>query len=573
MTSKNPEIDMKPRSRDVTDGYERAPARGMLRAVGMGDGDWDKPLIGVASSWNEVTPCNLSLDRLAEAAKTGVHAAGGYPLQFGTISVSDGISMGHDGMHFSLVSREVIADSVETVMMAERLDGSVLLAGCDKSLPGMLIAAARLDLASVFVYAGSIAPGYATLSDGVERQVTLIDAFEAVGACARGTMSLEDLDTIERAICPGEGACGGMYTANSMASVGEALGMSLPGSAAPPSYDRRRDYDARKAGEAVINMLEKGITARDILTKKAFENAIAVMMAFGGSSNTVLHLLAIAYEAGVELSLHDFNRIGDKIPHIADMKPFGEYVMTDLDRIGGVPVVMQALLDAGLLHGDALTVTGKTVAENLEDLKPKKLDGAVLRELDKPIHATGGLTILHGSMAPEGAVVKSAGFDAEVFEGTARVFEREQQAMDALAADELKKGDVVVIRYEGPKGGPGMREMLAITGAIKGAGLGSDVLLLTDGRFSGGTTGLCIGHIAPEAAVGGPIGLVEDGDIIRVDIAGRSIELDVTEAELARRKENWQPIEPKFTTGVLGKFASLVQSAAEGAHCNVKVEL
>ena len=573
MTSKNPEIDMKPRSRDVTDGYERAPARGMLRAVGMGDNDWDKPQIGIASSWNEITPCNLSLDRLAEAAKTGVHAAGGYPLEFGTISVSDGISMGHDGMHFSLVSREVIADSVETVMMAERLDGSVLLAGCDKSLPGMLMAAARLDLASVFVYAGSIMPGYATLSDGVERQVTLIDAFEAVGACARGTMSLEDLDTIERAICPGEGACGGMYTANSMASVAEALGMSMPGAAAPPSADRRRDYDARQAGEAVVNMLAKGITARDILTKEAFENAIAVMMAFGGSSNTVLHLLAIAHEAGVELDLHDFNRIGDKIPHIADMKPFGEYVMTDLDRIGGVPVVMQALLDEGLIHGDALTVTGKTVAENLADLQPKKLDGDVLRTMDNPIHATGGLTVLHGSMAPEGAVVKSAGFDAEVFEGTARVFEREQQAMDALAADELKAGDVVVIRYEGPKGGPGMREMLAITGAIKGAGMGSDVLLITDGRFSGGTTGLCIGHIAPEAAVGGPIGLVEDGDIIRVDIANRTIDLDVTEDELAKRRENWQPIPPKFTTGVLGKYAQLVQSAAQGAHCNVEVEL
>lgn len=573
MTSKNPEIDMKPRSRDVTDGFERAPARGMLRAVGMGDDDWSKPQIGIASSWNEITPCNLSLDRLAEAAKTGVHSAGGYPLEFGTISVSDGISMGHDGMHFSLVSREVIADSVETVMMAERLDGSVLLAGCDKSLPGMLMAAARLDLASVFVYAGSIMPGYATLSDGVERQVTLIDAFEAVGACARGTMSLEDLDTIERAICPGEGACGGMYTANSMASVAEALGMSIPGAAAAPSADRRRDYDARKAGEAVVNMLAQGITARDVLTKEAFENAIAVMMAFGGSSNTVLHLLAIAHEADVELSLHDFNRIGDKIPHIADMKPFGEYVMTDLDRIGGVPVVMQALLDEGLLHGDAMTVTGKTVAENLADLKPRKLDGSVLREMDNPIHATGGLTILHGSMAPEGAVVKSAGFDAEVFEGTARVFEREQQAMEALEADELKAGDVVVIRYEGPKGGPGMREMLAITGAIKGAGLGSDVLLITDGRFSGGTTGLCIGHIAPEAAVGGPIGLVEDGDIIRVDIANRSIDLDVTEEVLAARKENWQPIPPKFTTGVLGKYAQLVQSAAYGAHCNVGVEL
>ena len=570
MTSKNPEIDMKPRSRDVTDGYERAPARGMLRAVGMGDDDWDKPQIGIASSWNEITPCNLSLDRLAEAAKTGVHAAGGYPLQFGTISVSDGISMGHDGMHFSLVSREVIADSVETVMMAERLDGSVLLAGCDKSLPGMLMAAARLDLASVFVYAGSIMPGYATLSDGVERQVTLIDAFEAVGACARGTMSLEDLDAIERAICPGEGACGGMYTANSMASVAEALGMSIPGAAAPPSADRRRDYDARKAGEAVVNMLAKGITARDILTKEAFENAIAVMMAFGGSSNTVLHLLAIAYEAGVELSLHDFNRIGDKIPHIADMKPFGQYVMTDLDRIGGVPVVMQALLDEGLIHGDALTVTGKTVAENLAELKPKKLDGSVLRSLEEPIHKTGGLTILHGSMAPEGAVVKSAGFDAEVFEGTARVFEREQQAMDALAANELKAGDVVVIRYEGPKGGPGMREMLAITGAIKGAGLGSDVLLITDGRFSGGTTGLCIGHIAPEAAVGGPIALVEDGDMIRVDIANRSIDLQVSEDVLAERKANWQPIPPKFTGGVLGKFSQLVQSAAVGAHCNVE---
>ncbi len=570
MTSKNPEIDMKPRSRDVTDGYERAPARGMLRAVGMGDDDWDKPQIGIASSWNEITPCNLSLDRLAEAAKTGVHAAGGYPLQFGTISVSDGISMGHDGMHFSLVSREVIADSVETVMMAERLDGSVLLAGCDKSLPGMLMSAARLDLASVFVYAGSIMPGYATLSDGVERQVTLIDAFEAVGACARGTMSLEDLDAIERAICPGEGACGGMYTANSMASVAEALGMSIPGAAAPPSADRRRDYDARKAGEAVVNLLAKGITARDIMTKEAFENAIAVMMAFGGSSNTVLHLLAIAYEAGVDLSLHDFNRIGDRTPHIADMKPFGQYVMTDLDRIGGVPVVMQALLDEGLIHGDALTVTGKTVAENLAELKPKKLDGSVLRSMDEPIHKTGGLTILHGSMAPEGAVVKSAGFDAEVFEGTARVFEREQQAMDALEANELKAGDVVVIRYEGPKGGPGMREMLAITGAIKGAGLGADVLLITDGRFSGGTTGLCIGHIAPEAAVGGPIGLVEDGDIIRVDIANRSIDLQVSEDELAQRKANWKPIPPKFTGGVLGKFSQLVQSAAVGAHCNVE---
>ncbi|HEY4614500.1 MAG TPA: dihydroxy-acid dehydratase, partial [Citricoccus sp.] len=512
------------------------------------------------------TPCNLSLDRLAQASKEGVHAGGGYPLEFGTISVSDGISMGHDGMHYSLVSREVIADSVETVMQAERLDGSVLLAGCDKSLPGMLMAAARLDVSSVFIYAGSTMPGYATLEDGTEKQVTLIDAFEAVGACARGLMSEKDLDTIERAICPGEGACGGMYTANTMACIGEALGMSLPGSAAPPSADRRRDSFARKSGEAVVNLLRLGITSRDILTQKAFENAIAVTMAFGGSSNAVLHLLAIAREAGVNLTLDDFNRIGDKVPHLGDLKPFGQYVMTDVDRVGGVPVVMKALLDAGLIHGEALTVTGKTVAENLAGINPPDPDGKVLRVMDDPIHHNGGLAVLKGSLAPEGAVVKSAGFDADVFEGTARVFERERHAMDALEAGELKAGDVVVIRYEGPKGGPGMREMLAITGAIKGAGLGKDVLLLTDGRFSGGTTGLCIGHIAPEASYGGPIALVRDGDPIRVDIAGRTLDLQVPEDELARRRQDWEPLPPKFTTGVLGKYAKLVHSAAEGAY-------
>src|SRR5690625_5135737 len=440
MTSKNPEIDMKPRSRDVTDGYERAPARGMLRAVGMGDDDWDKPQIGIASSWNEITPCNLSLDRLAEAAKTGVHAAGGYPLEFGTISVSDGITMGHDGMHFSLVSREVIADSVETVMMAERLDGSVLLAGCDKSLPGMLMSDARLDLASVFLYAGSIMPGYATLSDGSEKEVTLIDAFEAVGACARGLLSKGDLDSIERAICPGEGACGGMYTANTMASIAEAMGMSLPGSAAPPSADRRRDAFAHRSGEAVVNLLRKGITARDIMTKEAFENAIAVVMAFGGSTNAVLHLLAIANEAEVELTLDDFSRIANRVPHLGDLKPFGNYVMNDVDRKGGVPVVMKALLDAGLLHGDCMTVTGKTVAENLADIAPPDPDGKILRALDQPIHATGGITILRGSLAPEGAVVKSAGFDTDVFEGTARVFERERAAMDALEDGTITDG-------------------------------------------------------------------------------------------------------------------------------------
>jgi dihydroxy-acid dehydratase len=558
-------IDMKPRSRDVTDGIEKAASRGMLRAVGMGDEDWVKPQIGIASSWNEITPCNLSLDRLAQASKEGVHAGGGYPLQFGTVSVSDGISMGHEGMHFSLVSREVIADSVEVVMQAERLDGSVLLAGCDKSLPGMLMAAARLDLASVFLYAGSIAPGWVRLSDGTEKSVTIIDAFEAVGACKAGTMSEADLDLIERAICPGEGACGGMYTANTMASIAEALGMSLPGSAAPPSADRRRDYFAHRSGEAVVNLIRLGITARDILTKKAFENAIAVLMAFGGSTNAVLHLLAIAHEAEVELSLDDFNRINDKVPHIADLKPFGKYVMNDVDRVGGVPVVMKALLDAGLLHGDALTVTGKTLAENLADMNIMPVDGEVIRTLDNPLHHNGGIAILRGSMAPEGAVVKTAGFDLDVFEGPARVFERERAAMDALTEGKIAAGDVVVIRYEGPKGGPGMREMLAITGAIKGAGLGKDVLLLTDGRFSGGTTGLCIGHIAPEAVDGGPIGLLRDGDLIRVDIATRTLDLLVDEEELASRRQSWQPLPPRYTRGVLAKYSKLVHSASVGA--------
>ena len=554
--------DIKPRSRDVTDGLEKAAARGMLRAVGMGDDDWVKPQIGVASSWNEITPCNLSLQRLAQAVKNGVHAAGGYPLEFGTISVSDGISMGHEGMHFSLVSREVIADSVETVMMAERLDGSVLLAGCDKSLPGMLMAAARLDLASVFLYAGSIMPGQVDGND-----VTIIDAFEAVGACLAGKISREKVDEIERAICPGEGACGGMYTANTMAAVAEALGMSLPGSAAPPAVDRRRDGFAHRSGEAVVEMLRQGITARQILTIEAFENAIAVVMALGGSTNAVLHLLAIAREAEVPLTIDDFNRIGDKVPHLGDLKPFGRFVMNDVDKIGGIPVVMKALLDAGLMHGDCLTVTGKTMRENLEALAPAGLDGEVLRPLDRPIHATGGLTILRGSLAPDGAVVKSAGFDDSTFTGTARVFDGERAAMDALEQGQVVAGDVVVIRYEGPKGGPGMREMLAITGAIKGAGLGKDVLLITDGRFSGGTTGLCVGHIAPEAVDGGPIAFVRDGDQITLDVSGRTLDVAIDEAELAARQDGWTPNAPKYTRGVLGKYAKLVQSAAHGAIC------
>jgi dihydroxy-acid dehydratase len=555
------EIDIKPRSRTVTDGLEATASRGMLRAVGMGDDDWAKPQIGVASSWNEITPCNLSLDRLAKRAKEGVHAGGGYPLEFGTISVSDGISMGHEGMHFSLVSREVIADSVETVMMAERLDGSVLLAGCDKSLPGMLMAAARLDLASVFVYAGSIMPGNV---DG--KDVTIIDAFEAVGACLAGRMSREQVDKIERAICPGEGACGGMYTANTMASAAEALGMSLPGSSAPPAIDSRRDDYAIASGEAVVELLRRGITARDIMTKPAFENAIALVMALGGSTNAVLHLLAIAREAEVDLTLADFSRIGDKVPHLGDLKPFGRYVMNDVDKVGGIPVIMKALLDAGLMDGDCLTVTGKTMAENLAHIEAK-VDGDVIRALDKPIHKTGGLTILHGSLAPEGAVVKSAGFDSDVFRGTARVFDGERKAMDALEAGTIVAGDVVVIRYEGPKGGPGMREMLAITGAIKGAGLGKDVLLMTDGRFSGGTTGLCVGHVAPEAVDGGPIAFVRDGDPITLDVANKLLEVEVDPDELEARRIGWEPLPPKYTKGVLAKYAKLVSSAADGAVC------
>ena len=559
MASETP--DIKPRSRDVTDGLESAASRGMLRAVGMGDEDWEKPQIGVASSWNEITPCNLSLDRLSDAVKNGVHAASGYPLEFGTISVSDGISMGHEGMHYSLVSREVIADSVETVMMAERLDGSVLLAGCDKSLPGMLMAAARLDLSSVFLYAGSTMPGQV---DG--KDVTIIDAFEAVGACLKGLISRDEVDRIERAICPGEGACGGMYTANTMASVAEALGMSLPGSAAPPAVDSRRDGFARRSGEAVVNLLREGITARQILTKPAFENAIAVVMALGGSTNAVLHLLAIAREAEVDLTLDDFVRIGEKVPHLGDLKPFGRYVMNDVDKVGGIPVIMKALLDAGLMNGETMTVTGKTMAENLEALVTTAVDGDVIRRLDNPIHATGGLTILEGTLAPQGAVVKSAGFDESVFTGTARVFDGEKAAMAALADGTVTAGDVVVIRYEGPKGGPGMREMLAITGAIKGAGLGKDVLLLTDGRFSGGTTGLCVGHVAPEAVDGGPIAFVADGDPITLDVANRRLDVDIDPDELARRKEGWAPKLPVVPPrGVLAKYAKLVGSAADGA--------
>ena len=550
----------KPRSSDVTDGKNRAPARAMLRAMGLTDDDMTKPQIGVASSWNEVTPCNLPLDRLAKRAKVAVRENGGVPFEFVTVAVSDGISMGHEGMRASLVSREVIADSVETVMHAERFDAMVTFAGCDKSLPGMLMAAARLNVPNVFLYGGSILPGEYH-GDALD----IVSVFEAVGANAVGSLSDDELRQIELRACPGEGSCAGMFTANTMASVGEALGMSLLGSASAPSVDGRRDDYAYASGLAVLELLQKGITARDIMTKKAFENAIAVVNALGGSTNAVLHLLAIAHEARVDLSLDDFNRIARRVPHLADTKPHGKYHMTDLDRIGGVPVVLKHLLEAGLLHGDVLTVSGKTMAENLAEFSIPDPDGDVVHPLSNPIHDRGGLAILTGSLAPKGSVVKVAGIDQLLFDGTARVFDGEDAAMAAILADEIKPNTVVVIRYEGPKAGPGMREMLAVTGAMKGAGRGADCALVTDGRFSGGTHGFCVGHVAPEALDGGPIGLVRDGDRIVIDVNNDTIDLIVDPAELARRASEPRPFTPRYTTGVLEKFARLVQGAEKGA--------
>lgn len=558
-------VDIKPRSRDVTDGIQKAAARAMLRAVGLTDDDWEKPQVGIASSWNEITPCNLSLRRLAEAAKDGVQRSGGIGLEFGTITVSDGISMGHEGMRASLVSREIICDSVEAVVHAERLDGVVVLGGCDKSMPGMMMSIARLDLPGIFVYNGSTLPGYL---NGKALDVTSV--FEAIGACAAGTISEDELHAIESNACPGEGACGGMFTANTMSSIGEALGLSLPGSASPPAVDRRREDDARRAGEAVINMLKIGLRPHDILTKGAFENAITLANALGGSTNAVLHLLAIANEARVDIELSDFNRIAARVPHFADMKPGGKFHMTDLDRIGGVPVVLRHLLEEGLLHGDEVTVTGKTMAENLAEIDPPAPDGTVVYPISQPINPEGGLNILTGSLAPMGSVVKVAGLteDQRTFEGPARVFDGEDGAMAAVMGGEIQPGTVIVIRYEGPKGGPGMREMLAITGALKGVGRGADCALITDGRFSGGTWGFCIGHVAPEAVDGGPIAFVQDGDIIRIDVPTLALDLLVDDEELARRREGWTPNEPRYTTGVLGKYARLAQGAEKGAITN-----
>jgi dihydroxy-acid dehydratase len=557
------DLSMKPRSREVTEGMERAGARSMLRAVGFTDEDFDRPQIGVASSWNEVTPCNVHLDRLAGHAKEGVRAAGGVPVEFVTIAVSDAISMGHEGMKASLVSREVIADSVELMMHAERFDAMVTIAGCDKSLPGMLMAAARLNVPSVFLYGGTILPGHYR-----GQTVTVQDVFEAVGATAAGRMTMDELKGLEASACPGPGSCAGMYTANTMAAVAEAIGMSLPGSASPPAVDTRRDHFARRSGQTAMDLLRAGIRPRDILTREAFENAIAVAMACGGSTNSVLHLLAIAREAEVALEISDFDRISARTPHIGDLRPGGRFVMADLDRVGGLGVLMQELLRGGLLHGDALTVTGKTVAENLANMAPPAPDGDVVRPLDQPIHPHGGLAILRGSLAPDGAVVKIAGMEGTTFRGTARVFDCEEDAFEAVTSGQIKPGDVIVVRYEGPKGGPGMREMLAVTAAVVGVGLGRDVALVTDGRFSGATHGFAVGHISPEAAVGGPIALVRDGDSIVLDVDLRRLDLEVSQEELARRRDGWKPKESGYTRGALGKYARLVSSASQGAVCD-----
>jgi dihydroxy-acid dehydratase len=550
----------RPRSWQVTEGPERAPARAYLRAVGFSEEDFGKPQVGVASSWNEVTPCNYHLNKLAALAKEGVRQGGAVPLEFTTIAVSDGIAMGHEGMKASLISREVIADSVELMMHAERFDGLVGIAGCDKSEPGMLMAMARLNLPAVYLYGGTILPGTYQGQD-----ITIQDVFEAVGTHAKGSMTDDELLAIERAACPTAGSCAGMYTANTMAAAGEALGMSLPGAASPPAVDYRREVFARESGVAVTRLLEQAILPRDIMTREAFENAIAVVMALAGSTNAVLHLLAIAREAQVELSLDDFDRLSRGVPHLVDVRPAGRFVMSDLDRVGGVPVIMKELLDAGLLHGDALTVTGKTIADNLSDAAPPPPDGTVVHAVGSPIHPTGGTAILYGSLAPEGSVMKIAGAESLTFTGTARPFDSEHEAFEALTSGRIKAGDVIAIRYEGPKGSPGMPEMLAVTAAVAGAGLGKDVALITDGRFSGATKGFSVGHISPEAFVGGPIALLRDGDRIEIDAENRRIDVLVDGADLAGRRAAWKAPAPRYRSGALAKYARLVSSASEGA--------
>jgi dihydroxy-acid dehydratase len=550
----------RPRSWEVTEGPHRAPARSYLRAVGFSEEDFGKPQVAVASSWNEVTPCNYHLDKLAALAKEGVRQGDAVPIEFTTIAVSDGIAMGHEGMKASLMSRDLIADSVELVMHAERMDALVGIAGCDKSEPGMLMAMARMDLPSVYLYGGTILPGTYR-----GRDITIQDVFEAVGAHAKGSMTDAELLDIERAACPTTGSCAGMYTANTMAAVGEAIGMSIPGSASPPAVDYRREVAARETGIAATKVLELDLRPRQILTREAFENAIAVVMAIAGSTNAVLHLLAIAREAHVELELDDFDRISRRVPHLVDVRPAGRFVMSDLDRVGGVPVVMKELLDLGLLHGDCVTVTGLTVAENLDEIAPPAPDGDVVRAASDPIHPWGGIAVLRGNLAPDGAVVKAAGAETLVFEGRARPFDSEHAAFEAVTGGSIAPGDVIVIRYEGPKGSPGMPEMLAVTAAVAGAGLGKEVALITDGRFSGATKGYSVGHIAPEAFVGGPIALVDEGDTIRIDAAARTLELVVDDDTLAARRAAWVAPEPRYTQGALAKYARAVGSADHGA--------
>lgn len=560
--SDNGNVDIKPFSKDITVGPKSAPARSMFHAMGFSSEDLAKPLIGVASTWNEVTPCNYHLDRLAQKVKEGIREAGGTPIEFVAITVSDGIAMGTEGMRTSLVTREIIADSIEAVAIGERLDGVVTIAGCDKSLPGCAMAMARLNIPSVFVYGGSIMPGRWQGKD-----VTIQDVFEAVGAHAAGNLSDDELTDLELHACPGPGSCGGMYTANTMSSALEAMGLSVPGSASPPAMDERRDQVCVDAGHLVMDCVRNNRRPSDIITKESMENAVAVALAAGGSTNAALHLPAIAWEMGVPFDLDDIDRVSKRVPHIADMRPGGRYVMADLDKVGGVPLIMQEMLRAGLLHGECLTVTGNTLADDVGAAQVSANGQDIVRSTDDPIFAGGTMVILRGNLAPEGAVVKVAGVANRVHSGPARVFEIEDDAFQAVVKGHINAGDVIVIRNEGPKGGPGMREMLAVTGAVFGRGLGDSVGLITDGRFSGATHGMMVGHVAPEAAMGGPIGLIEEGDRITIDGDNQELTLHVDDAELEERRKHWQPLEPRYTKGVLAKYAKLVTSAARGAVC------
>ena len=552
---------MKISSRNVVEGTSRAPHRAMYKAMGLTNEDLNKSFVGVCHTGNEATPCNIHLPNLAQQAKQGVTDGGATPREFSTIAVSDGIAMGHEGMKSSLISREVIADSIELMVRAHQYDALVGIAGCDKSLPGTMMGMIRLNIPSVFVYGGTIMPG---MLDG--KELTVVDVYEAVGSYDAGKITAEELENIENVACPNAGSCGGMFTANTMASISEAIGLSLPGSASPPAEDERRNKIVFETGKACTNLLQLGIKPLDIVTFEAFENSITMLNAVGGSTNGILHLLAMANEAGINLTYDDFERIRKKTPHLADMKPGGNYVMNSLDKIGGIPLIMKKLLDKNLIHGDSMTVTGKTIKQNLEELLITEVpEQQIVKSVEQPIHEVGTAVILKGSLAPEGGVIKTAGVEMSEFSGVAKVYDREEYAFEAVSKGEIDEGDVVVIRYEGPKGGPGMREMLSTTAALVGQGLGKKVAMVTDGRFSGGTRGFMVGHVAPEAFVGGPIALVKNGDKISIKLEDNSLNLHVSEEELAVRKEQWRRPAPNYTTGALAKFASLVGSAANGA--------